>query len=117
MGIVGTLRNKNVFFMKSLWYVSTDPEFAVKAADVVGLYLNPPRKAIVFCVDEKPTIQAITRKSGYVETSSGAIVRGMQSTYRRNGTLNLFIRSGINCCLKDKCIQKCVCPSCVCRWS
>lgn len=56
----------------------------------MGLYLNPPEKAIVFYVDEKPAVQAITRKSGYVETSSGAIVRGMQSTYRRNGTLNLF---------------------------
>lgn len=72
------------------WCVSTDPEFAVKAADIVGLYLNPPERAIVFCIDEKPTIQALTRKTGYIETSSGAIVRGMQSTYRRNGTLNLF---------------------------
>lgn len=72
------------------WCVSTDPEFSAKAADVIGLYLNPPERAIVFCVDEKPTIQALSRKTGYVETSSGSIVRGMQSTYRRNGTLNLF---------------------------
>jgi transposase len=72
------------------WCVSTDPEFATKAADVIGLYLNPPERAIVFSVDEKPTIQALTRKTGYVETSSGTIVRGLQSTYRRNGTLNLF---------------------------
>lgn len=72
------------------WCVSTDPEFSAKATDVIGLYLNPPERAIVFCVDEKPTIQALSRKSGYVETSSGKIVRGLQSTYRRNGTLNLF---------------------------
>lgn len=72
------------------WCVSTDPEFAVKAADVIGLYLNPPQRAIVFSIDEKPTIQALSRKAGYVETSSGKIVRGLQSTYRRNGTLNLF---------------------------
>jgi len=72
------------------WCVSTDPEFAAKSADVIGLYLNPPERAIVFCIDEKPSIQALSRKSGYVETSSGKIVRGLQSTYRRNGTLNLF---------------------------
>jgi transposase len=72
------------------WCVSTDKEFAAKSADVIGLYLNPPEKAIVFCVDEKPSIQALSRKTGFVETSSGKIVRGLQSTYRRNGTLNLF---------------------------
>jgi transposase len=52
--------------------------------------LNPPENAFVISVDEKPSIQALSRKSGYVETSSGKIVRGLQSTYRRNGTLNLF---------------------------
>ena len=72
------------------WCISTDKEFAAKAADVIGLYLAPPERAIVFCVDEKPSIQALSRKTGYVETSSGKVVRGLQSTYRRNGTLNLF---------------------------
>ena len=41
-------------------------------------------------VDEKPSIQAIQRPSGYVETDNGAVVRAMKSTYKRNGTLNLF---------------------------
>ena len=41
------------------WCVSTDKEFAVKAADIVGLYLNPPEKALVISVDEKPSIQAL----------------------------------------------------------
>jgi transposase len=72
------------------WCVSTDPQFATKAADIVGLYLAPPEKALVLCVDEKPSIQALSRPSGYVQTSSGKIVRGLKSTYRRNGTLNLF---------------------------
>jgi transposase len=72
------------------WCVSTDPEFAVKAADVIALYLNPPTNAIVISADEKPTIQALERKTGYVQTSSGAIVRGYKSTYKRHGTLNLF---------------------------
>jgi hypothetical protein len=44
--------------------VSTDKEFAPKAADVAGLYLNPPLNAVVLSVDEKPTIQAIERASG-----------------------------------------------------
>ena len=72
------------------WCVSTDKEFAVKAADVVNLYLNPPENAVVLSVDEKPSIQAIERPSGYVETDSGAVVRGLKSTYERHGTLNLF---------------------------
>jgi transposase len=72
------------------WCVSTDPEFTVKAADIVGLYLNPPENALVLSVDEKPSIQALERPTGYVETDSGTIVRGFKSTYKRHGTLNLF---------------------------
>ena len=70
--------------------MSTDKEFAPKAAEVVGLYLNPPVNAVVLSVDEKPSIQAIERASGYVETDSGKVVRGLKSTYKRHGTLNLF---------------------------
>lgn len=72
------------------WCVSTDPEFSVKAANIIGLYLDPPHNAIVISVDEKPSIQAIERATGYVQTSSGKIVHGMKSTYKRHGTLNLF---------------------------
>ncbi|MBF0519452.1 MAG: IS630 family transposase [Nitrospirae bacterium] len=72
------------------WSVSTDPEFASKAADIIGLYLNPPENALVLCVDEKPGIQALERATGYVETKSGKIVQGYKSTYKRHGTLNLF---------------------------
>jgi len=72
------------------WCVSTDPEFAPKAADVIGLYLNPPQNALVLSVDEKPSIQALERTRGYVQTSSGKIVQGMKSTYKRHGTINLF---------------------------
>jgi transposase len=72
------------------WCVSTDPQFAIKSADIIGLYLSPPQNALVLCVDEKPSIQALSRTTGYVQTSSGKIVRGLKSTYKRNGTLNLF---------------------------
>lgn len=72
------------------WCVSTDPEFAAKAADVIGLYLGAPSNAIVLSVDEKPSIQALQRKTGYVQTSSGKVVRGIKSTYKRHGTVNLF---------------------------
>lgn len=72
------------------WCVSTDPEFAAKAADVIGLYLNPPHNALVLSVDEKPSIQALERVRGYVHTSSGKIVQGMKSTYKRHGTVNLL---------------------------
>lgn len=72
------------------WCVSTDPEFAAKAADVIGLYLNPPQHAVVLSVDEKPSIQALERARGYVQTSSGKVVQGLKSTYKRHGTVNLF---------------------------
>ena len=75
---------------KRSWCVSTDKQFAAKSADIIGLYLNPPAKALVICVDEKPSIQALERARGYVETSSGKIVQGLKSTYKRHGTLNLF---------------------------
>jgi len=72
------------------WCVSTDPDFAAKAADIVGLYIAPPDKAIVLCVDEKPAIQALERRVGYVTTRNKKVVRGLNSTYKRHGTINLF---------------------------
>src|SRR5450432_1226976 len=85
------LRREGIYLQRlRTWCVSTDPEFAPKAAEVVGLYLNPPLNALVLSVDEKPSIQAIERTSGYVETDSGKVVRGLKSTYKRHGTLNLF---------------------------
>src|SRR5437762_277709 len=85
------LRREGIYLQRRRsWCVSTNKEFAAKAADVVGLYLNPPLNALVLSVDEKPSIQAIERASGYVETDSGKVVRAMKSTYKRHGTLNLF---------------------------
>jgi transposase len=71
--------------------VSTDPEFSsTQAADIVGLYVNPPEKALVISVDEKPSIQALERATGYAETANGKLVRGFKSTYTRHGTLTLW---------------------------
>ena len=75
---------------KRSWCISTDPEFGSKAADVIGLYLAPPENAIIISVDEKPNIQALERSTGYVISSDKKVVRGLQSTYKRHGTLNLF---------------------------
>lgn len=72
------------------WCISTDKEFAAKAADIVGLYLDPPLNAVVLCVDEKPSIQALERKTGFIKTNNGKIVKAFKSTYKRHGTLNLF---------------------------
>ena len=58
--------------------VSTDPEFSAKAADVVGLYLDPPEKAVVLCVDEKPSIQALERAQGYLRLPNGQAMSGGQ---------------------------------------
>jgi len=75
---------------KRSWCVSTDPEFSSKAADIVGLYLNPPENAIVISVDEKPSMQALERKTGFIQTRDGKTMRAYKSTYKRHGTLNLF---------------------------
>jgi len=72
------------------WCVSADPEFTAKAAEIVGLYLNPPENAVVICVDENPSMQALSRTTGYVKTRNGKTMRAIKSTYRRNGTQNLF---------------------------
>jgi transposase len=85
------LRREGIYLQRlRSWCVSTDTEFAPKAAEVVGLYLNPPINAVVLSVDEKPSLQAIERSTGYIETDSGAVVRALKSTYKRHGTLNLF---------------------------
>lgn len=85
------LRREGIYLQRlRTWCVSTDAEFAPKAAEVVGLYLNPPLNAAVLSVDEKPSMQAVERPSGYVETNSGSVVRALKSTYKRHGTLNLF---------------------------
>lgn len=72
------------------WCISTDPEFAAKAADVVGLYLDPPENALVLSVDEKPHIQALARAQGYLKLPSGRAVTGFAHEYKRNGTTTLF---------------------------
>ena len=69
--------------------VSNDPDFETKAADVIGLYLDPPAHAAVFCVDEKTAIQALDRKDRMLPLSPGrAQSHGFE--YKRNGTLSLF---------------------------
>ena len=59
--------NKIDLAARKSWCESNDPQFTAKAADVVGLYVAPPRKAIVLCVDEKPSIQALERAQGYLK--------------------------------------------------
>jgi transposase len=71
------------------YMVSNDPDFEKKAADVIGLYLKPPRHAAVFCVDEKTAIQALDRKDPILPLSPGRAERhGFE--YVRHGTLSLY---------------------------
>lgn len=71
-------------------YVATnDPDFETKAADIIGLYLNPPQRAAVFCVDEKTAIQALDRREPILPFSPGRAERhGFE--YVRHGTLSLY---------------------------
>ena len=68
---------------------STDPNFATKMTDVVGLYLNPPERALVLCVDEKSQIQALNRTQPILPLRPGIPAR-MTHDYQRNGTTSLF---------------------------
>ena len=85
------LREHNIdLAARKSWCESNDPEFAAKAADVVGLYIDPPAKAIVLCVDEKPSIQALERAQGYLKLPNGRALTGQSHDYKRHGTTTLF---------------------------
>ena len=85
------LRKHGIYLQRRhSWCISTDPEFATKAADVVGLYLAPPENAIVLCVDEKPGIQALERTQGYLKLPNGRAITGFSHEYKRHGTTTLF---------------------------
>jgi transposase len=71
------------------YMASNDPEFEAKAADIIGLYMNPPQHAAVFCVDEKTAIQALDRLDPVLPLSPGRAERhGFE--YYRHGTLSLY---------------------------
>lgn len=71
------------------YLASSDPDFETKAADILGLYLNPPEHAAVFCLDEKTAIQALDRTDPVLPLSPGRAERhGFE--YFRHGTLALY---------------------------
>jgi transposase len=69
--------------------LSTDPFFVEKVRDIVGLYLNPPDKALVLCVDEKSQIQALERTQPVLPMGLG-YAEGVTHDYFRHGTVTLF---------------------------
>lgn len=69
--------------------LSTDPFFIEKVRDIVGLYLNPPDKALVLCVDEKSQVQALERTQPILPLGLG-YVEGVTHDYYRHGTTTLF---------------------------
>ena len=68
---------------------STDPQLEAKVRDIVGLYLNPPEKAVVLCVDEKSQIQALDRTAPILPLRPGLPEKATHD-YKRNGTTTLF---------------------------
>jgi transposase len=71
------------------WKLSTDPNFVDKLYDVVGLYLDPPERALVLCVDEKTQVQALDRSAPVLPMMPAAPER-QTHTYIRHGTTSLF---------------------------
>jgi transposase len=78
--------------------ISNDPQFEEKVADVVGLYMNPPDRALVLCVDEKSQIQALDRTQPGLPLKKGRAAT-MTHDYKRHGTTTLYAaldtRSGL----------------------
>jgi transposase len=71
------------------WKLSKDPQFVAKVRDVVGLYLDPPERAVVLCVDEKSQIQAIDRTAPILPMLPGTPERATHD-YKRSGTSSLY---------------------------
>jgi transposase len=71
------------------WKLSKDPLFVEKVRDIVGLYLDPPERAMVLCVDEKSQIQALDRSAPTFAMGPGVPERATHD-YKRNGTSSLF---------------------------
>jgi transposase len=71
------------------WKLSKDPQFIAKVRDIVGLYLNPPERAVVLCVDEKSQIQAVDRTAPILPMLPGTPERATHD-YRRAGTSSLY---------------------------
>jgi transposase len=77
------------------YMASNDPQFEEKAADIIGLYMNPPQHAAVFCVDEKSAIQALDRLDPVLPLSPGRAERHAFEYYR-HGTLSLYAALDVN---------------------
>jgi len=69
--------------------LSSDPLFVEKVRDIVGLYLSPPERALVLCVDEKSQVQALDRSQPLLPMRPGQVERRTHD-YKRNGTTSLF---------------------------
>ena len=75
--------------LEKTFKVSNDPHFEEKLCDVVGLYLNPPENAVIFCIDEKTSIQALDRTQPGLPLKKGRCGT-VTHDYKRNGTSTLF---------------------------
>src|SRR5512132_823440 len=85
--------------------VSRDKSFAAKVEDVVGLYLNPPDKALVLCVDEKSQIQALDRTQPGLPMKKGR-AGTMTHDYKRHGTTTLFAALDVLGKVLGRCMQR-----------
>lgn len=72
------------------WFISADPEFAHKFADIAGLNLDPPESGIVVFMDEKPAIQTSEQAKGCLKLPIGKALTGVNHEYRKHGTGAFF---------------------------
>ena len=79
--------------LQEKWKLSSDPQFVAKVRDIVGLYLNPPERAVVLAVDEKSQIQALDRTRPILPMLPGTPERATHD-YKRHGTCSLYAALG-----------------------
>jgi transposase len=82
-------RNEVQLVRRHSWSILTEPEFAPKAADIVGLYLDPPESALVLCVDEMPQTPQAEAAKGYLRFTNGKAAKNFHHRDRPDGTITL----------------------------
>ena len=82
------LKDEEIFLLRRRsWYIPAKSGFIPKTIDIIGLYLNPPLKALVICVDKKPGAK---EKTGYVQTNDAKTQQAYRSIYKQTGKLSLL---------------------------
>ena len=86
-----------------MWLFSHDPEFEAKQADIVGLYIKPPKNAFVICLDEKTGVQAVSPTNDKLPLTPGCVEK-REFGYKHHGVLALYAALKVHRFIKARCL-------------